>query len=73
MSQVGAVGAKLIKPAPEAFWGGCSGYFSDPNGFSTGGRAENCGSSYFEAVHPWQKHSVRLPPPFAPRDDRVPK
>jgi predicted lactoylglutathione lyase len=28
-----AAGAKLIKPAKEAFWGGYSGYFSDPDGF----------------------------------------
>jgi|ERR1700734_2025076 predicted lactoylglutathione lyase len=28
-----AVGAKLLKPAQEAFWGGYSGYFSDPDGF----------------------------------------
>ena len=26
-------GAKLIKPAQEADWGGYSGYFSDPDGF----------------------------------------
>ena len=28
-----AAGAKLLKPAQEAFWGGYSGYFSDPDGF----------------------------------------
>jgi predicted lactoylglutathione lyase len=28
-----AVGASLVKPAQEAFWGGYSGYFSDPDGF----------------------------------------
>jgi predicted lactoylglutathione lyase len=28
-----AAGASLVKPAQEAFWGGYSGYFSDPNGF----------------------------------------
>jgi uncharacterized protein len=28
-----AAGAKLVKPAQEAFWGGYSGYFSDPDGF----------------------------------------
>ena len=28
-----AVGAKLLRPAQEAFWGGYSGYFSDPDGF----------------------------------------
>lgn len=28
-----AAGAKLLKPAQEAFWGAYSGYFSDPDGF----------------------------------------
>jgi|SRR5580658_222758 predicted lactoylglutathione lyase len=28
-----AAGAKLLKPAQEAFWGGYSGYFSDPDGY----------------------------------------
>ncbi|HEY4905496.1 MAG TPA: VOC family protein [Candidatus Sulfotelmatobacter sp.] len=28
-----AAGASLLKPAQEAFWGGYSGYFSDPDGF----------------------------------------
>jgi len=28
-----AAGAKLLKPAQEAFWGGYSGYFTDPDGF----------------------------------------
>jgi uncharacterized protein len=27
-----AAGAKLLKPAEEASWGGYSGYFSDPDG-----------------------------------------
>jgi len=26
-------GAKLIKPGQDAFWGGYSGYFADPDGF----------------------------------------
>jgi uncharacterized protein len=26
-------GAKLLKPAQDVFWGGYSGYFSDPDGF----------------------------------------
>jgi uncharacterized protein len=26
-------GAKIMKPAQEAFWGGYSGYFADPDGF----------------------------------------
>jgi uncharacterized protein len=28
-----AAGATIVKPAQEAFWGGYSGYFSDPDGF----------------------------------------
>ena len=28
-----SAGAKIPKPAEEAFWGGYSGYFSDPDGF----------------------------------------
>ncbi len=28
-----AAGANIIKPAQEAFWGGYSGYFADPDGF----------------------------------------
>ena len=28
-----AAGAKLVKPAIDAFWGGYSGYFADPDGF----------------------------------------
>ena len=27
-------GAKILKPAQEAFWGGYSGYFADPDGFA---------------------------------------
>jgi catechol 2,3-dioxygenase-like lactoylglutathione lyase family enzyme len=27
-------GAKLLKPAQEAFWGGYSGYFADPDGYA---------------------------------------
>ena len=33
LAQAGAAGAKLLKPAQEAFWGGYSGYFADPDGF----------------------------------------
>ena len=33
LEQAEAAGAKLLKPAQEAFWGGYSGYFSDPDGF----------------------------------------
>lgn len=28
-----AAGARILKPAQEAFWGGYSGYFCDPDGF----------------------------------------
>ncbi len=28
-----AAGAKLVKPGQKVFWGGYSGYFSDPDGF----------------------------------------
>jgi catechol 2,3-dioxygenase-like lactoylglutathione lyase family enzyme len=33
LNEAAAAGAKIIKPAEEAFWGGYSGYFSDPDGF----------------------------------------
>jgi uncharacterized protein len=33
LAEAVAAGAKLVKPAQEAFWGGYSGYFSDPDGF----------------------------------------
>ena len=33
LEQARSVGAKLVKPAEEAFWGGYSGYFSDADGF----------------------------------------
>ena len=32
MGQVEALGGKVVKPAQEVFWGGYSGYFSDPDG-----------------------------------------
>jgi catechol 2,3-dioxygenase-like lactoylglutathione lyase family enzyme len=32
LAQAVAAGARLIKPAREVFWGGYSGYFSDPDG-----------------------------------------
>ena len=28
-----AAGATLVKPAQDAFWGGYSGYFADPDGY----------------------------------------
>jgi uncharacterized protein len=33
LSEAKTAGAKIQKPAEEAFWGGYSGYFSDPDGF----------------------------------------
>jgi uncharacterized glyoxalase superfamily protein PhnB len=32
LAQAAAAGAKILKPAREAFWGGYSGYFSDLDG-----------------------------------------
>lgn len=33
MAEAQTAGAKILKPAQEAFWGGYSGYFADPDGF----------------------------------------
>ncbi len=33
LAEAKAAGAKILKPAKEASWGGYSGYFSDPDGF----------------------------------------
>ncbi|MCE9683703.1 VOC family protein [Halomonas alkalisoli] len=33
LEQVVAAGAKLVKPGQKVFWGGYSGYFSDPDGY----------------------------------------
>jgi len=33
LAEAKSVGARILKPAQEAFWGGYSGYFSDPDGF----------------------------------------
>jgi len=33
LNEAVAAGATIVKPAEEAFWGGYSGYFSDPDGF----------------------------------------
>jgi catechol 2,3-dioxygenase-like lactoylglutathione lyase family enzyme len=32
LKEAGQAGAKIIKPAQKAFWGGYSGYFADPDG-----------------------------------------
>lgn len=34
LAEAVAAGAKLLKAAQEAFWGGYSGYFADPDGFA---------------------------------------
>jgi len=31
MAQARDVGAVIVKPAPATFWGGCAGYFQDPD------------------------------------------
>lgn len=33
LAEAEAAGGNLVKPAEEAFWGGYSGYFADPDGF----------------------------------------
>ncbi len=33
LEQAVSAGAKLVKPAQKVFWGGYSGYFSDPDGY----------------------------------------
>jgi uncharacterized protein len=33
LAEAQTAGAKILKPAEEAFWGGYSGYFADPDGF----------------------------------------
>jgi predicted lactoylglutathione lyase len=33
LAEAKVAGARIPKPAQEAFWGGYSGYFSDPDGF----------------------------------------
>jgi catechol 2,3-dioxygenase-like lactoylglutathione lyase family enzyme len=33
LAEAEAAGARILKPAQKAFWGGYSGYFSDPDGF----------------------------------------
>jgi uncharacterized glyoxalase superfamily protein PhnB len=32
LAEAVAAGARLLRPAREAFWGGYSGYFADPDG-----------------------------------------
>ena len=33
LAEAAAAGATPVKPAEDAFWGGYSGYFADPDGF----------------------------------------
>ena len=33
LDEAEAAGARIVKPAEEAFWGGYSGYFADPDGY----------------------------------------
>ena len=33
LAEAVAVGVELVKPGQDAFWGGYSGYFKDPDGF----------------------------------------
>lgn len=33
LSQAEKAGGRIVKPAKDAFWGGYSGYFSDPDGY----------------------------------------
>ena len=32
LAQASKAGAKILKPGQDAFWGGYSGYFADPDG-----------------------------------------
>ncbi len=33
LNEAASHGAKIVKPAQDAFWGGYSGYFADPDGY----------------------------------------
>jgi uncharacterized protein len=54
LAEAEAAGAKILKPAQEAFWGGYSGYFSDPDGFPW----EVAWNPFFEIA---DDGSIRLP------------
>jgi uncharacterized protein len=41
LQEVEAAGGQIVKPAEEAFWGGYSGYFRDPDGHLLGGSLES--------------------------------
>jgi len=51
-----AAGARILKPAQEAFWGGYSGYFADPDNFAW----EVAWNPQFSIAG---DGSLRLPPP----------
>lgn len=54
-----AAGARILKPAQEAFWGGYSGYFADPDNFAW----EVAWNPYFSVA---EDGSIVLPPPQSP-------
>jgi catechol 2,3-dioxygenase-like lactoylglutathione lyase family enzyme len=54
LAEAQAAGAKLVKPAQEALWGGYSGYFSDPDGFLW----EVAWNPFFEIT---EDGSIRIP------------
>jgi catechol 2,3-dioxygenase-like lactoylglutathione lyase family enzyme len=54
LAEAEGAGAKILKPAQEAFWGGYSGYFSDPDGFPW----EVAWNPFFEIA---DDGSIRLP------------
>ncbi|SRR5579864_344651 len=54
LAEAQEAGAKFQKPAREAFWGGYSGYFSDPDGFLW----EVAWNPFFQIA---QDGSIRLP------------
>lgn len=54
MAQAERAGARILKPAQEAFWGGYSGYFADPDGHPW----EVCWNPHFPLA---EDGSLRLP------------
>jgi catechol 2,3-dioxygenase-like lactoylglutathione lyase family enzyme len=56
LAEAEAAGATLLKPAQEAFWGGYSGYFSDPDGLPLGSRLE----PIFPARGGWEPSTAGL-------------
>jgi uncharacterized protein len=51
-----AAGARILRPAQEAFWGGYSGYFADPDNFAW----EVAWNPFFSIA---EDGSIALPPP----------